>query len=158
VSGTPEQISDDEVCIPRLHGTFPPQPSAHAAAPLPADIDDEVHILPLSHHDALVSCYGDAAVSQAPVFLALSPSPPLLLFALKLFCRLAAVADALLGPKGYFRLASSSSSHPKPEQNEVANVELELQQLCLLGRRPEHDLKVSRGTGHPDKERGPGHH
>jgi hypothetical protein len=34
-SGTPDQISDDEVRIPRLHGTFPPQPSAHAEVSLP---------------------------------------------------------------------------------------------------------------------------
>jgi hypothetical protein len=34
VSGTPDQISDDEVRIPRLHGTFLPQPSAHAEVSL----------------------------------------------------------------------------------------------------------------------------
>jgi hypothetical protein len=35
-------------------------------------------------------------LSRAPVFLAFPPPPPLLLFALNLPCRLAAVADALL--------------------------------------------------------------
>jgi hypothetical protein len=36
-------------------------------------------------------------LSRALVFLAFPPSPPLLLFALNLPCKLAAVADALLG-------------------------------------------------------------
>jgi hypothetical protein len=36
-------------------------------------------------------------LSHAPMFLAFTPPPPLLLFALNLPCRLAAVADALLG-------------------------------------------------------------
>jgi hypothetical protein len=36
-------------------------------------------------------------LSGAPVFLAFPPPPPHLLFALSLPCRLAAVADALLG-------------------------------------------------------------
>jgi hypothetical protein len=36
-------------------------------------------------------------LSRTPVFLAFPPPPPLLLFALNLPCRLAAVADALLG-------------------------------------------------------------
>jgi hypothetical protein len=36
-------------------------------------------------------------LSQAPVFRAFPPPPPLLLFALDLPCRMAAVADALLG-------------------------------------------------------------
>jgi hypothetical protein len=49
VSCTPEQISDDEVPIPHLHDTSPPQPSAHAAAPSPADSDDEVPIPRVSH-------------------------------------------------------------------------------------------------------------
>jgi hypothetical protein len=34
-------------------------------------------------------------LSRAPVFFAFPPPPPLLLFALNLLCRLAAVADAL---------------------------------------------------------------
>jgi hypothetical protein len=36
-------------------------------------------------------------LSRTPVFLAIPPPPPLLLFALDLPCRLAAVADTLLG-------------------------------------------------------------
>jgi hypothetical protein len=36
-------------------------------------------------------------LSHAPVFLAFTPPPPLLLFALNLPCRLAAAADALSG-------------------------------------------------------------
>jgi hypothetical protein len=60
VPGTPDQISDEEVRIPRLHGTFPPQPSAHAAAPSPADSADEVLLLRFSHCAALVLCDGDA--------------------------------------------------------------------------------------------------
>jgi hypothetical protein len=47
---------------------------------------------------SLVLCDGDAEVSLcAPVFLAIPPPPPRLLFALNLPCRLAAMADALLG-------------------------------------------------------------
>jgi hypothetical protein len=98
VSGTPDQISDGEVPIPLLRATSPPQPSARAAAPLPADSDDEVPIPRFSHRTALVSCYGDAEVALcAPEFLAFPPPPPLLLFALNLPCRLAATADALSG-------------------------------------------------------------
>jgi hypothetical protein len=63
VSGTPDQISDDEVHIPRLHGTFPPQPFAHAAAPSPANSDDEVLILRFSHRAAVVLCNDNAEVS-----------------------------------------------------------------------------------------------
>jgi hypothetical protein len=74
VSVTPNQISDDEV--PRLHVTSPPQPVAHAAAPLPADSDAEVP-LPL------------LGVSR------LSSSPPLLSFTLPYM--LAAAADTLSG-------------------------------------------------------------
>jgi hypothetical protein len=97
VSGTTDQSSDDEVRIPHLHGTFPPQPSAHAAPPSPADIADEVLIPRFWQRAALVLCGGDAEVSlPRPVFLAFLPPPPLLLFALNLPCRLAAVADALL--------------------------------------------------------------
>jgi hypothetical protein len=82
--------------VPRLHVNCPPQPSAHAAAPSPADSDDEVPILHFSHHTALVPCYGDNELPlPAPVFLAFPP--PLLLFALILPCRLAAAADALSG-------------------------------------------------------------
>jgi hypothetical protein len=44
VSGTPDQIRDDEVPIPRLHVTSPPQPSAPSAAPSPGDSDDEVSV------------------------------------------------------------------------------------------------------------------
>jgi hypothetical protein len=36
-------------------------------------------------------------LSRTPVFLAFPPPPPLLLFALNLPCRLAAMVDALLG-------------------------------------------------------------
>jgi hypothetical protein len=98
VSGTPDQISNDKVPIPRLHDTFPPQPSAHAAASLPADRADEVPI-PRSHTVLLWFCVMAMLkfLSRALVFLAFPPPPPLLLFALNLPCRLAAVADALLG-------------------------------------------------------------
>jgi hypothetical protein len=44
VSGPPDQISDDEVPVPPLNVTSPPQPSARAAAPSSADSDDEVPI------------------------------------------------------------------------------------------------------------------
>jgi hypothetical protein len=94
VSGTPGQISDDEIRIPRLHGTFPPQPSAHAAATVMAKFSFRV-----SHTVLLWFCVMAMLwfLSRAPVFLAFPPPPPLLLFALNLPCRLAAVADALLG-------------------------------------------------------------
>jgi hypothetical protein len=48
VSGTSDQISNDEVPIPRLHAAacpFPPQPAAHAAVSSPAGSDDEVPTL-----------------------------------------------------------------------------------------------------------------
>jgi hypothetical protein len=67
--------------------------------PSPAGSDDEVLIPRFSHRPALVSCCGDAAVPpQRLRFLAFAPPlpPPLLLLALNLPCRLAAVADALL--------------------------------------------------------------
>jgi hypothetical protein len=63
VSGAPDQVSDDEIPIPRLRVTAPPGASAHAAATLPADCDDEVPIPRFSYHTALVSCHGDAEVS-----------------------------------------------------------------------------------------------
>jgi hypothetical protein len=76
LSGTPDQISNDEVRIPRLHGTFPPQPSAHAAAPSPADSDDEVLIPRLSHRAAVGLCDGDAEVPlPCPGVACLSSSP-----------------------------------------------------------------------------------
>jgi hypothetical protein len=40
----------------------PPRPSAHAAATLLADSDNEVPIPHVSRCTALLSCYGDAAV------------------------------------------------------------------------------------------------
>jgi hypothetical protein len=49
---------------------------------------------------ALILCDGDAEVSlprRGVCCLSSPPPPPLLLFALNLLCRLAAVADALLG-------------------------------------------------------------
>jgi hypothetical protein len=96
-SGTPDQIVNDEIRIARLHGTFPPQPSANATAPSPGDSADEGLIPCFPHRAALVFCDGDAEVSLcAPVFLALTPPPPLLLCPLNLPCRLAAMADALL--------------------------------------------------------------
>jgi hypothetical protein len=74
VSGAPGQISDDEVRIPRLYGTFPPQPSAHAAAPSTGDSDDEVLIPRFSHRAALVLCHGVTRFpSRALVFLAFPP-------------------------------------------------------------------------------------
>jgi hypothetical protein len=51
VFGTPDQISNDEVCIPRLHGPFPPHPFAHAARPSPADSADKV-LIPCFLHRA----------------------------------------------------------------------------------------------------------
>jgi hypothetical protein len=82
------QIGDDEVPISRL--------SLHAAAPLPADNDDDVPIPRFLHHTALVSCYGDAEVPLLrPSVSCLSSSPSPLLFALNLPWML--VADALSG-------------------------------------------------------------
>jgi hypothetical protein len=85
-----------------------PQPSARAAAPPPAESDDEVPIPRFSYHTAILIPYFRIIVmlrflSRAPVCLAFPP--PLLLFALNPPCRLA--ADAL---SGEFRFASSSSS------------------------------------------------
>jgi hypothetical protein len=88
MSGTPDQISDDEVPIS--------QPSAHAAAPSPADSDDEVPIPHFSDQTALVSCMVMLRfLACAPVLLAFLPPPPLILFNLP--CRLATPADALSG-------------------------------------------------------------
>jgi hypothetical protein len=81
VSGDPDQVSDDEVPIPRLHVTSPPQPPARAAAISPADSDDEVPIPHFSHLTALLSCYGDAAVPlprPSVSRLSSSTSPPIL--------------------------------------------------------------------------------
>jgi hypothetical protein len=85
--------------IPRMHGTFPPQPSAHAAAPSPADSDDEVLLPRLPHRAALVLCDGDDEISLPRRGVSCLPPPPLplLLFALNVPWRLASVADALLG-------------------------------------------------------------
>jgi hypothetical protein len=72
--------SDDGFSIPCLHGTFPPQPSAHAASPLPANSDDKVLIPRFSLHAALVLCDGDAAVSLPRLgvsYLSTSPSSPI---------------------------------------------------------------------------------
>jgi hypothetical protein len=80
VSGTPNQISNDEVPIPHLRVTSPPQPSAHAAAPSPADSEDEDPIPRFSHPTAPVSCYGDAEVPHPGCgvsCLSSSPSPPI---------------------------------------------------------------------------------
>jgi hypothetical protein len=77
VAGTPDQISDGEVPIPRLHVTFLPQPSAHAA-----DSDDEPLIPRLSHGTVLVLCDGHAEVSlphPGVSCLSSSPSPPIVL-------------------------------------------------------------------------------
>jgi hypothetical protein len=76
---TPDQISNDEVPIPRLHVTSSPQPSVYAAALMPADRDDEVPIPHFSHRTALHSCYGDAEVPlphPGVSCLSSSPSPP----------------------------------------------------------------------------------
>jgi hypothetical protein len=62
MSGAPDQGSDDEVPIPRLHVTSPLRPSARAAATLPADSDDEVPIPSFSRCTALIWCYGDATL------------------------------------------------------------------------------------------------
>jgi hypothetical protein len=81
VSGTLKQISDDKVRIPRLHATFPPQPSAHAAAPSPADSDGKVLIPRVSNRAALILCDGNAEVSRLRPgisCLSSSPSPPIL--------------------------------------------------------------------------------
>jgi hypothetical protein len=64
MSGAPDQVSDDVrflflVCM----SLALPQPAAHAAAPSPANSDEEVPIPRFSHRTALVSCYGDADVS-----------------------------------------------------------------------------------------------
>jgi hypothetical protein len=74
--GAPNQISDDEVPIPGLYVTSPPQPSAHAATSSPAHSDDEVPIPRFSHGTVLVSCYGDAEVPlPCPRVSCLSSSP-----------------------------------------------------------------------------------
>jgi hypothetical protein len=117
VSGAPSQISDDEVPIPLLHVTSLPQPSAHAAAPSPADSDDNVPILCFSHRTALVSCMAMLRfLFRAPVFLAFPPPPPLLLFALNLPCRLAAAANALLGMVNSELLPLLHPHPPSPHQ------------------------------------------
>jgi hypothetical protein len=80
VSGAPDQINHDEIPIPRLHVTFPPQPSAHTAAPSPADSDDKAPIVHFSPRTALVTCYGDAEVPlprPGVSCLSSSPSPPI---------------------------------------------------------------------------------
>jgi hypothetical protein len=98
VSGTPDQISDDELRIPRLHGPFPPHPFAHAAPPSPADSADEVLIPCFLHRPLWFRVIVMLRfLSRAPVFLAFSPPPPFLLFALNLPCRLAAFANAPSG-------------------------------------------------------------
>jgi hypothetical protein len=75
----------------------PPQPSAHAAAPSPADSTDKVLILRFSHRAVLVLCVGDAEVSlPCPGVSCLSSSPSPSIVRTQP-CRLAAVADALLG-------------------------------------------------------------
>jgi hypothetical protein len=83
VSGTPDQISDDEVLIPRLHGTFLPR--------LPTVMT--MFSFRVSH--TVLFCFCVMVMLRfpfrAPVFLAFPPPPPLLLFALNLPCRLAAV-------------------------------------------------------------------
>jgi hypothetical protein len=77
---------------------FPPQPSAHAAGPSPADSADEGLIPRFSHHAALDLCNGDTEASLlrpgAPC-LSSSPSPPIV--RPQPACMLAAVTDALLG-------------------------------------------------------------
>jgi hypothetical protein len=94
LSGTSDQISDDELRSPRLHGTFPLSLQPMLLIPrLPT-------VMTSSHSAFLTPCSGFVMVmlrflSHALVFLAF-PSP-LLLFALNLPCRMAAVADALLG-------------------------------------------------------------
>jgi hypothetical protein len=62
VSGAPDQVSDDEVPIPHLPVTAPPQPSARAAATSLAEHDDEVPVPRCSCRIALLLCCGDAAV------------------------------------------------------------------------------------------------
>jgi hypothetical protein len=94
MSGTLDQISDDEVPSPCLPATSPPQPSARAAATVPADSDDKVPIPHCSHRPALVSFYAEVPLLH-PSFPCLFPPRPLLCFALNLPCRLA--ADALSG-------------------------------------------------------------
>jgi hypothetical protein len=79
VSGAPDPISDDVDPISRLHVTSPHELSAHAAAPSPAESDDEVPIPRFSHRTALLSCYGDAEVllpRPGVSCLSSSPSPP----------------------------------------------------------------------------------
>jgi hypothetical protein len=75
VSGTPDQIRGVKVRIPRLHGTFPPQPSAHAAAPSTADSDGKDLIPCFSHRAALVFFVTVMLrfPSRALVFLACPP-------------------------------------------------------------------------------------
>jgi hypothetical protein len=72
------------------------QPSAHAAAQVPADGDDETpmslsYTVLLWLHVVVMLRF----LSRARVFLAFPPPPSLLLFALNLHCRLAAAVDAL---------------------------------------------------------------
>jgi hypothetical protein len=55
-SGTPDQIINDEIRIAHLHGTFPPQGSAHSAAASPAGSADEGPIPRFPRRASLVLC------------------------------------------------------------------------------------------------------
>jgi hypothetical protein len=98
VSGTPDQISDDEDPIPRLHVTS--TLSFLSMLLLPRRLTVMMKFPFRVSHTALLWFRVMVMLrflSCAPVFLAFPPPPPLLLFAPNLPCRLAATADALSG-------------------------------------------------------------
>jgi hypothetical protein len=80
LSGAPDQVSDDEVPIPRLHVTATPRPSAYAAAISPADSDDDAPIPLLSLYCSdFMLCSSPAPQCFSPLLLHLhsywSPQP-----------------------------------------------------------------------------------
>jgi hypothetical protein len=95
VSRSPDQVSDDEIPIPRLCVTAPPGPSACAVATLLTVMMKFLFCV----SQTVLLCFCVMVMlqflSRTQVFLAFPPPPPLLLFALNLPRRL--VADALSG-------------------------------------------------------------
>jgi hypothetical protein len=121
VSGSLDQVSDDEVPIPCLHVASPPRPSAHVAAATPSDSDDEFSFrVPPTVRLWFRVLVMLRFLSCDQAFLALSPPLLLLLFALNLPCSLAATANALSGMVHtdcfffFFSLTSWSDMHGTP--------------------------------------------
>jgi hypothetical protein len=108
VSGTPDQISDDKVRIPRLHGTFPISLLPMLLLPrLPTAMTK--FSFRVSHTVLLWFCVRVMLMFLPRCLVLFPPLPPLLLFALQAGGR----SRCPLG-YGYFRFAaySSSSFHP----------------------------------------------